>query len=164
MLKLALTQTNAQRSTPFHNGVPLEAICTTTMKNEKNGRKNAENGRRKMLNAESVKAMYKNVIPTTNANALTSTRYSRYSSEDRIRIAKEAHHTSVGETSKKYGVKESSIYTWMRKAEIPNKSFKKYSEIEKKVIVEYSYKHGLVKAKEKFGAAQQTICNWRKDY
>ena len=117
-----------------------------------------------MLNAESVKAIYKNVIPTTNANALTSTRYSRYSSEDRIRIAKEAQETSVEKVSKKYGVKESSIYTWMRKAEIPNKSFKKYSEIEKRAIVEYSYKHSLVKAKEKFGAAQQTICNWRKDY
>ena len=59
MLKLALTQTSVQRSTPFHNGVPLEAICITTMKNEKNGRKNAENGRRKMLNAESVKAKEK---------------------------------------------------------------------------------------------------------
>lgn len=118
-----------------------------------------------MLNAESVRKMYQGNIIVTNENTLCATRYNKYSNLDRLKIAKEAVATTVIEAAKKYKVKDSTIYAWIKKAELINENTnKRYSDVEKRAIVEYSYKHSLVKAKEKFGAAQQTICNWRKDY
>ncbi len=113
-----------------------------------------------MLNAESVRKMYQDGA----VNKIKKNNYDKYSAVKRKSIAIEAQDSSVIEVANKYEVTATSIYSWMKKYGVTGgNTNKRYTNLEKRTIIEYSYRHSLIETKERFNVGQQTVCRWRQE-
>jgi transposase-like protein len=68
-----------------------------------------------MLNLESIRKIYSEVIPEPSCDLRKSRHYSKLTPEKRTAMAKEASSTSVRKVADKYGIKIATLYTWVHK-------------------------------------------------